>query len=439
MSHHSPLARDSSATPRLDRPGSAPAPAERQPPARCEGERPPVLILGGEANALSVARDLGKMGVKVYAVGESDAVVRRSRYCHWIDLPADGSHEEVWSAFLLGPDSEFLRGAVVLTCSDAGLQVLTQHREALSTRFRLDDSDPRAQRAMLDKLTTYQHARAAGVTTPGFWEIDTPEQLMGLRAAITFPVMVKPRLSHLFEARFGRKHVIVGSFEELLTTVAAARAAHTSVLLMEHIPGGDDKLCSYYTYLDEQSEPLFHFTKRIIRRFPAGMGAACYHITDWVPEIVAPAAALFKQVGLRGLANIEFKLDDRDGHYKVIECNARFTASNCLVSASGVSLALFVYCRLVGLPLPPMDDFKRGLRLWDPLRDWASCRELRRTGQNTLLRWMASIFHRQTFAYFRWTDPMPAIARGTRPIGRLFRRLIGKSRPTPAPIAGVQP
>src|SRR3954449_11669221 len=32
---------------------------------------PPVLILGGEANALSVARDLGHLGVKVFMLGEA--------------------------------------------------------------------------------------------------------------------------------------------------------------------------------------------------------------------------------------------------------------------------------------------------------------------------------------------------------------------------------
>ena len=80
------------------------------------------------------------------------------------------------------------------------------------------------------------------------------------------------------------------------------------------------------------------------------MGTACYHITDWVPEIVEPSLRLFRHVGLRGLANVEYKLDPRDGRHKLIECNARFTASNCLVSASGVNLAAFVYNRLTGRP-----------------------------------------------------------------------------------------
>ena len=64
------------------------------------------------------------------------------------------------------------------------------------------------------------------------------------------------------------------------------------------------------------------------------------------------ALRLFRHVGLRGLANVEFKLDPRDGQYKLIECNARFTAANGLVAKSGIDLGRFVYCRAVGLPLP---------------------------------------------------------------------------------------
>jgi predicted ATP-grasp superfamily ATP-dependent carboligase len=399
------------------------------PPSR---ELPPALILDGGANALSVARDLGRMGVSVHAIGPRDSVVKHSRYCNWIALEES---EEAWVDFLLGPDAGHLQGTVLLACGDAALAVLIRHRDALLRRFRLDLCNPAAQRAMLDKLTTYHHARAAGVPAPGFWEIASRDQVIALRDALVFPLLVKPHLSHVFESRFGRKHVLVHTFDELLTAIDAATRARTDVLLMEHIPGADDLLCSYYTYLDEQGEPQFHFTKRIIRRYPAGMGTACYHVTDWIPDIVPPALKLFEQAGLRGLANVEFKRDPRDGQYKLIECNARFTASNCLVSASGFSLARFVYNRLTGRPQPPLTDYKFGLRLWDPARDWCAYRELRRAGKLSLWRWLTSIAHRrQTFAYFRWTDPMPAVARAFKPVGKLLGKAASPFRRARAPL-----
>lgn len=383
---------------------------------------PPVLILGGEANALSVARDLGRMGVKVFAVGESTSAARHSRYCNWIDLAGPGKAEEVWSAFLLGPDSDYLKGAVVLACSDAGLTVLARHREQLQKRFRLDISNTAAQLAMLDKLTTYNIAEAGGVPTPKFWAVSTREQIVGLRDALVYPLLVKPRMSHLFEQHFGRKHITVTDFDQLISAFDTAAGAGMDMLLVELIPGGDDQLCSYYTYLDEEGNPLAHFTKRVIRRFPAGMGSGSYHITDWNPKLRELGLKLFKQARLLGMANVEFKRDPRDGEYKLIECNARFTAANGLVSSAGCNFTELVYNRVIGRIQPPLGTYKRDLRLWDPIRDFWAFRELKRAGKITFGGWLLSVLHRQTFPFFRWSDPMPTISRLLKPLSSLFTR-----------------
>jgi predicted ATP-grasp superfamily ATP-dependent carboligase len=379
-----------------------------------------VIILGGGANVLSVARSLGRAGVNVYAINEDPAYVRHSRYCRWLPVPGDAP--DCWGPFLVGPDTERFRGAVLLACSDDGIEVIARHREGLSARFLLDDSNTTAQLCMLNKLRTYHEAEAAGVPTPRFWAAGTREQVVALRGSLVFPLIVKPLHTHIFERRSGTKFVVADDFEQLLRAHEALAAAGIETLLVEWIPGPDDRLCSYYTYLDEGGSPLFHFTKRIIRRFPAGMGNACYHVTDWNPEVRDEALKLFQWVGLRGLANAEFKRDARDGRLKLIECNARFTAANCLVARSGLDLASFVYNRLVGRPQPPPGPYATGVRLWDPVRDFEAFLELRRQGQLTPRQWVASILHRQTFPYFRCSDPLPALVRMSKPLRDLFRR-----------------
>ena len=381
------------------------------------GLRPPVIILGGGANALSVARSLGRAGVRVYALDENSSYVRYSRHCQRIAL-ADAT-PETWLRFLLGCESDPYRGAVLLACSDAALTMLAEHREALDARFRLDDANPAAQLVMLNKLATYQEARDAGVPTPRFWLAETRAQVLALEGSVPYPLIVKPHYTHDYEARTGRKFEIAHDFDQLIRAYDALSASGIAALLVEWIPGPDDRLCSYYTYLDEDGAPLFHFTKRIIRRFPVGMGNACYHVTDWNPEVRDQALKLFQWVGLRGLANAEFKRDERDGQLKLIECNARFTASDCLVARSGFDLAAFVYKRLVGQAQPPLEHYTEGMRLWDPVRDFQCFLALRRRGELTFGQWLTSVLHRQTFPYFEWTDPLPALARGSKPL-RVF-------------------
>jgi predicted ATP-grasp superfamily ATP-dependent carboligase len=121
------------------------------------------------------------------------------------------------------------------------------------------------------------------------------------------------------------------------------------------------------------------------------------------------------------LVNVEFKRDPRDGKCKLIECNARFTAAECLVAASGFELGAFVYRRVIGLPQEPLAEYRSGLRLWDPFRDFTSFLSLRRNGKLTFAKWLASVLHAQTFPYFAWSDPAPAFARAIRPFLRAIQ------------------
>ena len=411
---------------------------------------PPVIYIGSGSCALTVARCLGRRGVRVHVLCDADAQARFSRYARYVPTRWAGSESASWKAYLLGPESDALRGAVLLSGDDAGVELIAHNRDSLSKKYLLDDSNPVAQLCMLDKLRTYEAARDAGVPTPRYWRVDNLQDVMRLEKELVFPLLVKPQLSHLFALRFGKKYFLAQDFAQLVDAFRTASEAGISAMLVERIPGLDDQLCSYYTYLDGDGRPLFDFTKRIIRRYPINMGHACYHVTDWNPEVRELALPLFKHVGLRGLANVEFKRDERDGRLKLIECNARFTAANGLVAAAGLDLASLVYNRLTGLPLPQLQTYKTGLRLWYPEKDFLAYRQLRRTKEITFLGWLKSIAHPQVLPYFRWYDPVPSMAGAFCALrlhlpfvyaGRLLRRVAATVRTRfglgrPAPVGG---
>jgi D-aspartate ligase len=306
------------------------------------------------------------------------------------------------------------------------LEFIAQNRPELAQRFLLDDSNPQSQLMMLDKLATYHSAVAAGVATPRFWTAGCLSEIDAVRDELVFPLIIKPLFSHLFFERFGRKFVEVQSYEELVERFRSISEANLELMLVEKIPGPDDLLCSYYTYLDQEGEARFHFTKRVVRRFPVSMGTCCYHVTDWIPDLCPLALRLFRHVGLRGLANVEFKRDPRDGVLKLIECNARFTAANALVTASGYDLAWFVYCRLTGRPEPRFERFVRGRRLWYPRQDLKAFCELRRRGELSLPQWLWSLRHRKMLPFFCWGDPLPSLVNETRHAWRTARQRLAR-------------
>ena len=382
--------------------------------ARTRRRLPPAVLLGGEANALSVARSLGRLGVGgLPAVNEPGACVRHSRHCRRLPVPA-GSGEDVedaWARFLLGPEADFLRGAVVLACSDAGIQLLARHREPLAGAVpagRVGPGRPARACSTSSAPTATRPPPACRRRSSG-WP-SRGRQVLALRDELVFPLIVKPRLAHRAKKTF--KHQAPGASRrstQLLAACDAERTAAVDVLLMEQDPRPRHRLCSYYTYLDEDGNALFDFTKRIIRRYPAGMGLGCYHVTDWVPEIVEPARRLFRHAGLRGLANVEFKRDPRDGQYKLIECNARFTAADCLVAAAGIDLAAFVYRRAVGLPQPPLRPVPAGPAPVGPAGGPDGVPGAAPPGPAHPRRLAGQPAAPPDVPYFRWLDPMPAL------------------------------
>lgn len=385
---------------------------------------PPVIILDGGANAISIARSLGREGIKVYALNWPESYVRYSRYSEWIPTVSDHRIEESWARFLLGSESDYLEGAVLLTGGDLGIELIARNREKLLEKFILDISNKEVQIWLLDKLCTYEKALEAGIPVPKFWRVGNLEQILIHEKEYVFPLILKPIYSHKFVEVFDCKYFLVNTFDELLKDYSKVSQFGVEVMLVEKIPGPDDRHCSYYTYIDEKGEALFDFTKRIIRRYPYNQGLACYHITDWNPEVRDLGLKYLNHVGLLGLANVEFKKDDRDGKLKLIECNARFTAANCLVAESGFDLAVFVYNRLVGRIQPTLKgkSYREGLRLWYPGQDFLSFKELRRRRELSFIGWIRSIIHHQILPYFRWYDPKPTMVFGSKRMYRSFKK-----------------
>jgi predicted ATP-grasp superfamily ATP-dependent carboligase len=384
----------------------------------------PAIILGGDENALSVGRNLARAGVPAYHLNRRNVPARYSRRLRWIDS-GGGRGPRDWLRFLLGSASDRFAGAVILACSDEAIELVADNFTALSSKFALEESSPAVRRRLLDKLGTYECARDAGVPVPGFWCPASPMEIRAVAEECRFPAILKPRLSYQ-AAKIGRKHVRANDKAELVTEHARLAELGVSTVVMELIPGGDDLLCSYYTYIDGEGEPSFHFTKRVSRRYPVNQGRATYHETIWAPEAAALGLAFFKHAGLRGLGNVEFKRDPRDGRLKLIESNARFTAADALVTRSGIDLASFVYGRLTGRPIAVPAAYERGLVLWYPLEDLLAFLELRRRGMLSWSDWARSIGRAKLFPYFRWDDPLPCLVnlvQRARSAARLTRTL----------------
>ncbi|KAF2988864.1 ATP-grasp domain-containing protein [Methylocystis sp. MJC1] len=396
--------------------------------------QPAAIVIDGTFNNLSVARSLVRRGIKVYVLCDSREPVRFARGVTWLRMPDNGSPAS-WEKFLLGPESDYLSGSMLLACSDPAIKMIAENNETLSRKFLLEEGEPETRLCLLDKLRTYYEAQEAGVPTVDFALVESGAELHGLMSRFRFPIILKPLYSPDSE-RLGGKFVMARNESELLS-LKDRLASGIKTVAMEFVPGGDDLLCSYYCYMDEKGEPIVEFTKRLLRRSPIHTGNACYHITDWNPEAAELGRKFFKHVKLRGIGNIEFKRDLRDGRLKIIEANARFTLGTPLLVASGVDLAGITYARLTGQPVAPIQDYKKDLVFWLPAEDTRTFWQLRSRGEITFFQWLRSIARARVLPYFSWTDPAPSLYLNAQRAMQLFEicrvKLLGRRLDFPLP------
>ena len=391
---------------------------------------PAAIVLGGSFNAVSICRSLAPDGIEVIALGTGGVdFVRRSRHCdRYVGFDRGTKLQVAWLEWLT--ENAFdLRGSVLLPAEDDALELIANKRtELVGLGYCPFEADDQALLAMLDKGRTAEVARAAGIALPRTHEIGDDASVEEAVADLGFPLALKPRHSHVMARKALRlgKLVVVETRPELAERMAFLRAHHIEVIAVEIIPGGDDQLVSYYTYIDERGEPLLHFCKQQVRANPPTFGLSTYQRSCWDPQLIETGLRFFQQAGVRGLVNVQFKRDTRDDGLKLIECNHRFTAANELVRRAGINLARLTYDRALGRPRAPIAADVSEVWMWDPISDTKAMLALRAAGALTIRGWLRTLAHRQHLPLLCLDDPLPAFVR----LGGTVRSAWGARRAT---------
>jgi len=392
---------------------------------RRAGDRPPAIVLGGDVNAASVARSLGAAGIAVHALGTGAAdPVRDSRFCtSYVRFARGGDVQERWRAWL-GDNAARFAGAVLLPCNDDALELIAASRGALEElSYRPFEADDEVLATMLDKRRTAELAARIGVPAPQSMVLESPESVAQAAATIGFPCGLKPLHAHVLARHPGwGKLIVAQDVAHLRELFEQLDALGVGLLATEIIPGEDDCYRSYYSYMDADGEPLLNFTKQKLRGHPPRRGLWSYHLTTRDPDVIEMGLRFFQRAGVRGLANVEFKLDPRDGVLKLIECNHRFTAANEIVRLAGLDLALLTYERALGRPGPDVSSYRTGMRLLNPIEDVRAFQALRAEGKLSTAGWLRSLAHPLHTPLLRWNDPLP----GLLSLARRGRRAAGK-------------
>ena len=389
----------------------------------------PVVILRSIAYCgLGIARSLGRLGVPVYTVeGKQNTPVFSSRYNQGRFVWSVDDNPEADSVQYLAAVSQRVgRHPLLIPTTDYAALFVGRNATDLRQWFRFPEQPEGLVEALCSKKEMYLLAKRYGIPTAETAFPQSRRDVDAFLGSAVFPIMLKGIDGTRLCERVGKKMFIVRSAEELLDVYdRVEEPGNPNLMLQEYIPGGDDSIWMFNGYFDPNSDCLAGFTGKKIRQCPVYIGYTSLGICLRNDVVASQTLAFMKAVGYRGILDIGYRFDARDGRYKVLDVNPRIGATfRLFVGHNGLDVARALYLDITGQEVPKSLPWE-GRKWIVEDRDLISSLRYWRDGNLSIARWAKSFQGVCESAYWAKDDLRPLAARLQSLVGTAMHRVFG--------------
>lgn len=310
---------------------------------------------------VGVVRSLGRCGVDVYAVTEGRftpaAVSRhlRGRFT-W---PTTGSEDPSELAEgLHGIAKTIGRPAVLVTTDDEAAAVVSElgAEPGLADDFLFPRcADPGLPRRVASKEGLFRLCTEHGIPTPATVFPESLADVEEYAADGAFPVVVKSRDPFERHRHPTVRSSTVVETPDRLRAMALDWDDVPSVILQEYVPretAEDWVVHAWWPGPDAPGDPAL-FTGVKVRSWPPHAGITTAGRARWNDDLADLSRRLFDAVGFRGIADLDWRRDLRDGRYKLVDFNPRVGAQFRLFEdEAGLDVVRAQHLGLTGRPVP---------------------------------------------------------------------------------------
>lgn len=333
----------------------------------------PALILGKGITALAALRCLGRRGVPLYVGSDPGSLVVRSRW--YRALPDEGRFEAANGNLAERLVSLPIDRMVLLPTSDRWALAVSRLPAEIAHRF----PSTVAPTEILQKLVI-KNLFACALDEH---KVPHPRTvaLRDLAAARAVPPeyfedsFLKPTQSGPFAAVYGAKALRFRDRDDALRRIDEASARGFELMLQEFIPGPADRHYFVEGFIDRHGRLCGLLARRRIRMYPRDFGNSTSTETIPLSEVAGAAASLsrlLEGIGYRGVFSAEFKLDERDGQFKILEVNARPWWFVGFAAGCGMDVCEMAYRDSLGEEVTPVSSYAVGRRCIAPRLDLES-------------------------------------------------------------------
>jgi predicted ATP-grasp superfamily ATP-dependent carboligase len=376
--------------------------------------------------AVGIIRSLGRMGVQVYGIVEdrfTPAAV--SRYlrgafvweAHGLDV-----QQRLEGMAIIG--ERLNRPTIAIPIDDVGAIFIAEQAATLQQWFVFPEQMATLPRTLANKRELYLLCKRIGVACP---EAVSPRSIDDVRDFIeraAFPVVVKVAAPWLL-SETGRTTSIARTREQAYALCRSAQSQEgPNVIFQEYIAPADGEDWFYHGYNSTQSDCCTGFTGRKLRSYPSFAGPTTLGKVVINEQLQHQAKALLQAISYRGIVDLDYRLDKRDGLYKLLDFNPRIGAQFRLFEDhAGNDVARALYFDLTGRRMPRSRPIQ-GRTFIVEFHDLAASFCYFRQGGLTLHDWWLSLKGTREWAWSSRDDSLPFLMMCIRLLFRVAERIL---------------
>ncbi len=367
------------------------------------------IVLNLDSNGLGVMRSLGRLGIEVHGIDyKKNAVGLSSKYCkkkYIFSSPILKRKECLTELIELG--KSFNLKPVLIPSADYYVTLISEYQKELSKYYLFNIPEPEVLASIVDKRKQYKCAEELRILTAKTFYPKSFDEIRN--SDFKFPVFIKGVSGYKWASVFNNKGFVTNNQDELEKYYMSADNENVETIIQEIITGPNKnhfKVCAYY---NKKRELLAIFSTQKTRQFPVDFGVGSYMISGHYPELIKEARNFFEGIKYTGIGSIEFKKDDMDGKYKLIELNPRLWQQNIQATYAGINFAYINYLDCIGEDVKPILDFKDDIRWLDAIQDFQSFLGNNKKGDVKFYEWIKSVFKTDCCAYFALDDVKPGL------------------------------
>ena len=381
---------------------------------KLEGGEPAVnigaVVVGGDYQGLGIVRSLGRRGIPICVIDDEWSISQFSRYAtHRAHYPDLRDPAKLIGAVLETGRRLKLDGWVLFPTREETVAAFSHAREELGLEFRVPTPQWSSVQWAWDKRFTHKLAVELGVPTPRTCAPLTEEEL----DEIDFdpPYVLKPAIKEHFFYKTKAKAWRADNRQQLkeLFSLGVKHTAPGEILVQELIPGDGQFQYSFCGFF-KGGETIGSMVARRRRQHPHEFGRASTFVeTIDDPELEKVSERYLKAMNYYGLVEIEYKLDPKDGKFKLHDVNARTWGYHSLGYAAGVDFPYLLFADQLGEPTAPVRG-KAGVRWVRLVTDLPSSLLDILGGRLAMSEYLHTMRSGWTEAVFSLSDPLPGIA-----------------------------